>query len=73
MGATKRLLDEIHQRPEEDSGIPMYVSPPKRVEPIDYSLLDFEGIVKHHSKFKPDVKKVILDAITEYKRLMDKF
>lgn len=35
MGATKRLLDEIHQRTEEDSGIPMYVSPPKEVLNID--------------------------------------
>lgn len=73
MGASKREYERIIEQNENMEGLPMYLSPPKRVEPIDYSLLDFEGIVKHHSKFKPDVKKVILDAITEYKRLMDKF
>lgn len=75
MGASKDAFMQLRQDDIQENmeGLPMYVSPPKQVEPIDYSLLDFEGIVKHHSKFKPDVKKVILDAITEYKSLMDKF
>lgn len=73
MGATKRLLDEIHQRPEEDSGIPMYVSPPKTIEPIDYSLNEFEYLITNHFKGAKYIQEAILMAIDDYKEVMNSF
>lgn len=66
--------DQFLEMREAEQGINMEWSAPKeKPEVIDYSLNDFESLTEHHSKLKPDVKKVILDAVKEYKRLINQF
>lgn len=75
MGASKRSYEDLRNSDIKENmieGIEMRFSPPKD-EPIDYSLNDFEGIVKHASKYNQKDKELILDAVKEYKRLMDQF
>jgi len=75
MGASKRSYEDLRNSDIKENmseGIPLYHSAPKD-EPIDYSLNDFEGLVKHASKYNQKDRELILDAVKEYKRLMDQF
>lgn len=72
----KSSEQHLQMRDDEVNGVPMYNSAPKETEAepgLDYSLNDFEGLVKYASKYTVKERNLILDAVEEYKRLMNQF
>lgn len=57
---------------EQEVGIPMFMSPPKSTVD-DYSLNEFEQLTRHHSRLNNEEKAIILNAINDYKKIINNF